>query len=376
MAGPQRLAWPGILPFGLEAAVTLGPEGQLLALEALDAAEGLPREVEGWEETLAAAELRRGIVRCVAGVTDQLAVCTRLRRFAAVWQRSRPAVVLWRPTLLPLAAHLRQGPRVWVERVGRHLAEVSWSPSSDMADEVDSFEVKVRRYRDRHPSTRTFAGAGGHLCDDPRFESLGCFSAPGGAEARSYTLHRLRPSEWHRVCVRALGPGRSWASAWSTEEAFKTISVEGAADAFLAISERRICAGTCGTYDSSIGAPDSLSGSRLSDSVSDSSISTRVEVVDQLNTALGLMNYHCAVKELLDARLYRGGQSEFVRLGARYSRPPETRELRMQRLRLVIAAKELYGSQYAEGNAWSMGPFYAEEVGRHMLESIASRGGA
>merc|ERR1711920_218911 len=73
----------------------------------------------------------------------------------------------------------------------------------------------------------------------------------------------------------------------------------------------------------------------------------------------GLLNYALGatsgdgVKELLDARTCRGGSSEFARFGMRYSHLPEHKERRRLRLRLTIAAKELYGDSYTEGNLWS-----------------------
>merc|ERR1719247_1002900 len=158
----------------------------------------------------------------------------------------------------------------------------------------------------------------------------------------NYTLRRLRPLRHHRVRVRAVGHERSWLSAWSNEVSFKTTSVEAArdsgnrisADGFFVPSERRLRKSVCGdareeTFDSAID--------------------------DILGSALGTMEEGAVVKDLLDARLCRGGSREFIRHGRRYSQPPSERQQRMQRMRLVVTAKELYQPHYADGNRHQRG---------------------
>jgi len=163
----------------------------------------------------------------------------------------------------------------------------------------------------------------------------------------------------------------------------KTLSVEDArasghvltSDPFLVRSERQIRAAV---------RSEGISGSILAGEEDVASLlPTAAEVrqmraraiSERLNDAFGPSSDK-AVKDLLDARSCQTGWSSFVRLGAKYSRPPETREQRMQRMRLVIAAQELYDSEYAEGNPWSMGPFYYEDIGLAAMEAAARSGGA
>lgn len=134
------------------------------------------------------------------------------------------------------------------------------------------------------------------------------------------------------------------------------------ADGFFARSEQRICKSVCGgngedTVEAALG--------------------------DILSSSLGAEDEAVAAKGLLDARYCKGGWQDFVRHGARYSQPPSEREQRMQRMRLVISAKDLYKPDYSDGNPWSMGPFYYEELGRLTMEAaqrvekrIAAAGGA
>eukprot|EP00427_Karlodinium_veneficum_P027938 CAMPEP_0169205798 /NCGR_PEP_ID=MMETSP1016-20121227/12703_1 /TAXON_ID=342587 /ORGANISM="Karlodinium micrum, Strain CCMP2283" /LENGTH=131 /DNA_ID=CAMNT_0009282955 /DNA_START=127 /DNA_END=522 /DNA_ORIENTATION=- len=104
---------------------------------------------------------------------------------------------------------------------------------------------------------------------------------------------------------------------------------------------------------------------------------------DVLTFALGREDQAVAVKNVLDARYCKGGWRDFVKHGARYSQPPSERGQRMQRMRLVVAAKENYQPSYSDENPWSMGPFYYEELGRLTMEAsrrieqrIAAAGGA
>eukprot|EP00927_Polykrikos_kofoidii_P026643 TRINITY_DN23689_c0_g5_i1.p1 TRINITY_DN23689_c0_g5~~TRINITY_DN23689_c0_g5_i1.p1 ORF type:complete len:355 (-),score=76.45 TRINITY_DN23689_c0_g5_i1:428-1378(-) len=295
----------------------------------------------------------------------------------------------------------RPGPRLFVDRVGSSVAQVSWVPLGGVGEEAASFEVELRRYPEK---------SGRDLHKEPRLESLGCFVVPGGTSARNQTLRRLRPLQWHRARCRAVGEGRSWVSEWSQEESFKTLSVEAArargcrmtADGFFAPSERRVCAAVRGGVASSTpaaraaaevdapegGAADGEGGSfgypgrALLPSVEEIA-DLRAQVVNErLNEAFGPAT-ESTVKEILDARHCKGGFSDYVRLGARYSRPPDTRDQRMQRMRLVLAAQEIYEPSYGS-NPWFMGPLYYEDeaagdedLGRRIVEAAAAAvGGA
>lgn len=223
----------------------------------------------------------------------------------------------------------------------------------DLAAEASAFEVELL-------GVRSDRGCSRHS-DDIQPEKLGRFVVPGGARPRNYTLRRLRPFRLHWVRVRALGPQRSWESAWSNEESFHTLSTEAArsaghsmtADGFFVESERRICRSVCtGGIDAAI-----------SEATFDSAIG------DILTSVLGPQDQGATVKDLLDARSCKGPWQDFVKHGARYSQPPAQRQQRMQRMRLVVTAKDLYKPQYAEENQWSMGPFYHEELGRLTMEA-------
>lgn len=190
-------------------------------------------------------------------------------------------------------------------------------------------------------------------------------------------LRRLRPLEYYRVRVRALGPHRTWVSAWSVEVSLKTLSMAAAraanhemtAERFFVPSERRIASVVMGS--------DTVAGDAALDVLPTAEELSELrarDICDRLNSALGPLDRD-AVKDLLDARLCAGGQKEFVKAGARYSQPSAEREQRMRRMRLAIAAQELYKPAYADGNPWCMGPFYYEEAGMQTMDAL-QRGGA
>jgi len=319
---------------------------------------------EGLEEAPVASELRRAITRCARGSPDIQVLQTRLARLVAFWRRSSRSS---QPVLQPRssdAAVFRRGPRIFLDRTGSNAAEISWIVVGDLETVAAAFEVEL--FGHRSPSSHPRGGDG---ADSLLGEHLGRFLVPGGSAARSHTLRRLRPLRRHRARVRALGPRKEWMSAWSDDVSFMTLSVEAAqeaghrmtADGFFARSEQRICRSVCG------GGGDSLEQA----------------LGDILGSALGAEGKASAVKNLLDARSCKDGWQDFVRHGARYSQPPSERQQRMQRMRLVLSSKELYKPEYADGNAWSMGPFYYEEVGRLTMEAaqrveerIAAAGGA
>eukprot|EP00928_Gymnodinium_smaydae_P013261 TRINITY_DN14856_c0_g2_i1.p1 TRINITY_DN14856_c0_g2~~TRINITY_DN14856_c0_g2_i1.p1 ORF type:complete len:342 (-),score=63.73 TRINITY_DN14856_c0_g2_i1:43-1068(-) len=335
---------------------------------------------------------------------------TRLERLLSVWLRTRRGVPLLRAIApsIHTADSSRALPklRLFVDRVGSNAAQVSWevlglglahgfNDGTGSADiEISCFEVEAHRRRScsAQRSRASVDGLGRSDAVDGdesgAFESLGRFQVAGGGEARSYQLHRLRPLEWVRVRVRAVGLERRWLTAWSAEVSLKTLSVEAARragiyfappDDLFAPSERQIHSMVCGNAVEGILTEEANDASTEAETAS-ALLPTAAEVArlrqqllaERLDSAFGPAGDE-VMKDLLDARLCKGGWQEFVRLGARYSRPAESVERRKQRMRLVIAAKERYDPSYADGNCWSMGPFYYEDVGRHTLESAAAR---
>lgn len=210
-----------------------------------------------------------------------------------------------------------------------------------------AYEVEVR--------TRATSG------NEPKLVCLGTRLVPGGAAARSYTVRRLRPSRYHHVRVRALGPARSWVSAWSNELSTMTLSEEAAraaghrmtANGFFAPSERCIADVLRGdrlgrSADRVVGAVDEPPGEGDMEGL-------RV-AAEGLHQAFGHLDVDR--KELLDARKCQGGLADYVRLGMRYSRPSSSRDRRIQRMRLALTAQDMYDATFADGNAWFMGPLY------------------
>lgn len=367
MAG-GRVHWPGLLPLGLEAVIVLEPHSlELLNVEILPegACDPVDSLLAGLEEAPVASELRRAIARCGRGAPDSHMLEARLARLVSSWRRSARRS---QPVLRPVSSGgfqsseaFRRGPRIFLDRVGSNSAKVSWIVVGDLEADATAFEVELFGHRSQ---------PGVEADEDLRGEQLGRFIVPGGSKARAYTLRRLRPLRQHRARVRALGPRKNLMSAWSDEVSFMTLSVEAAraaghrmtADGFFAQSEHRICESVCGGN-----GEDPLEAA----------------LGDILSSALGAEDKAGAVKGLLDARYCKGGWRDFVRHGARYSQPPSERERRMQRMRLVISAKDLYKPDYSDGNPWSMGPFYYEELGRLTMEAaqrveerIAAAGGA
>lgn len=366
------LRWPDLLPHRLEVAVSLGPLLELRSLGVALLAPAGAATTAGLEPTTAsveapaAAELRRAIARCAAGAGDVSAVEARLQRLTGIWRRSRGNVPLLWPPRGPADTRARPGPRLFVDAVASNAANVSWEPLGGVGEEAVAFEVEaLHRPQGRSSGSRA------------ELESLGCFLAPGDSAARRYVFRCLRPMHWHYVRVRALGPSRAWTSAWSNEVPLKTLSVEAARaagrrmtpDGFFEPSERRICSAVQGG-DVVAGADAGL----LPAAAEAAHLRTPL-VHEELNEVFGALGY-VAVKDLLDARYCKGGWSDFVKLGKSYSRPPAESEQRRRRMRLVIAARELYDPSYVEGNPWSMGPFYYEETGRQIMEAAAARGGA
>merc|ERR1712008_311092 len=132
------------------------------------------------------------------------------------------------------------------------------------------------------------------------------------------------------------------------------------ADAFFVPSERKILAAVTGRDRRDLGDDSSDLDHGPSPSEAEESTFRDQAIAEGLSAAFGPLGDQ-AIKDLLDARLCQGGWREFSRLGMRYSRPPQTREKRIQRMRLALVAQELYEPGLVEGNPWFMGPLYFGE---------------
>ena len=78
-----------------------------------------------------------------------------------------------------------------------------------------------------------------------------------------------------------------------------------------------------------------------------------------------------ATRNLLGARYCQKGWPDFVKQGSKYSRPVKDHEQRLKRIRLAVAAGELYGAKYPMQNAWCQGPFYYEEIGMKQMSRLS-----
>eukprot|EP00746_Dinoflagellata_sp_MGD_P086497 gnl/MRDRNA2_/MRDRNA2_34241_c0_seq1.p1 gnl/MRDRNA2_/MRDRNA2_34241_c0~~gnl/MRDRNA2_/MRDRNA2_34241_c0_seq1.p1 ORF type:complete len:390 (-),score=67.74 gnl/MRDRNA2_/MRDRNA2_34241_c0_seq1:154-1275(-) len=308
-------------------------------------------------EAPAVQELRRAVLRSVRGKEQQdpADVQQCLRRVAGLWVRTRRRT----PLLLSQNDGLsiegeRPAPRAFLEHVGSNFVEISWEPLGGIGQEADAYEVEAFKFirRAEHNSS-----------DSPGLQSIGRFPVQG-RDARRYTLRRLEPLSYHKIRIRVLGPGRRWTSAWSEFLSVKTIGVDEArargrpmsADGFFVRSEKRICRAIRG---SSRGGSSRTDGGLLP--TAEEVQRLREEVIgDALDAAFGPAEK--VEKTTLDARSYKDW-SHFVRMGSKYSRLPSERGERLQRMRMVLAAQDLYDPSYAEECPWSMGPLYYEEVG-------------
>lgn len=392
------LRWEGVLPGSPTVTVSLGADFTLLGLGLAEGDGAHPGALPaGLEETPAAENLRRFAARCAAprvaagcaSQTDRHAITSaRLRRLAAAWRRARPCEPLLhspgRPAAALAAQRQRHRPRLFVDHVGCHVVEVSWAALGLDEDSLLGFEVELLRPRGAlsRPASAPSVGRGGRQGRSPMaasdlrrssatedqelldagLTSLGRTLVPGGAGAQSYRLRRLRPLQWHRVRVRALGPARTWASAWSEQAPFKTLSVEAAraagyafsADALFAPSERRLRA-AMGCAE----GPAFLGKEGETDEEGDDAppLHDSEVLLAGLAAAFGASGDE-VVKDLLDARHCKDGWQKFSNFGLKHGRPPGTHEARLRRTRLALTASELFGPGLADGNPWSMGPFY------------------
>ena len=320
---------------------------EAFSVEHIELARGaVPSEARSIDEvresmTSAGFELERAIRR-LAGLSHEV-MLKRLERLARGWLRSRRGVPILQEDLQP-------APRLFVDRVGSNVADISWEPLGGGQVRAAFFEIALFGYGTR--SRRT---------ESPQLQKLGTFAAPSG-NARSYRLVRLEPVRWHRAKVRAVGPDRSWVSEWSNEVSFRTVSLLDARDAgchvaseaFLVKSERLIQ--KCVT-DHNLEGPLPLPTRE----------DLRVQQVRQLLGPSTQLYGHVTTK-LLNARYSKGGWPDFVKHGARFSRPAALREERLKRMQLVIAAEELYGPAHPRANEWCQGPFYYESTGLRMLQ--------
>lgn len=193
----------------------------------------------------------------------------------------------------------------------------------------------------------------------PRVAKLGMFRVEGGHTARSYRLGKLQALRWYRVRVRSVGPRKGWISEWSNEVAFRTMSLSAARDSGLLVNSSNFLV---------------KSERLLRHCVDDSTIleataeeRNKIQVVRDILGASGAQTSASATSNLLGARYGQKGWPDFVKNGSRFSRPANQREQRMRRVRLAVAAIELYGPNYPLQNAWCQGPFCYEEPGmKHM----------
>ena len=302
--------------------------------------------------TDAGLQLIRAISRLVGSSrhSDEV-VQQRLQRLLRSWRRTRPCAAILQH------AQNQNAPRLFVDHVGCNLADVSWELLGRAQTSAAFFEVGLFGYGNRKPrKTRSEAEA-----DADPLQRLGTFAAPGGGSARSFQLQRLEPLRWHRVKVRAVGLHKSWVSDWSNEVSFRTLSLQDAQDAglriasegFLVKSERLIQ--KCVT-NQNVSLP-----------------SREERMVRRVRQLLGAsQSYEAATTKLLHARYSQGGWPDFVKQGAKFSRPAASRDERMKRMQLAIAAEELYGPVYPRGNEWCQGPFYYESAGLKTLSRRSS----
>jgi len=321
--------------------VYLGPSLELLDLRLQKGASpGVSvDELQGFALNSKGRELRKAIERLGRSCQGELE--EKLQKLTGHWRRTQRSAAI-----LVATVATRPAPRVFVEDIGSNTAELSW----ELLEESNEgfFEVALFGY-DRSSRLRD-----GH--DGPSLAKLGNFRVEGGHLARRFRLQHLEELRWYRVKLRMLAPQRRWMSEWSNEVSFRTLSCGAARAAgrlvgsnnFLVKSERllRLC------VDDSQLEENATEIERL-----------KVQFVRDLFGTAGSQSSEVATNNLLDARYCQRGWPDFVQHGARYSRPPQQREERLRRMRLAIAAEELYGSEYPLQNAWFQGPFYYEETG-------------
>ena len=328
------------------------------SVEHIELAEGsVPSQGRNMDElrpslTDAGLQLIRAISRLAGSSRHSDGVVQeRLQRLLRSWRRTRPCAAILQH------AQNQNAPRLFVDHVGCNLADVSWGLLGRAQTSAAFFEVALFGYGNRKPrKTRSKVEADG----DP-LQRLGTFAAPGGGSARSFQFLRLEPLRWHRARVRAVGLHKSWVSDWSNEVSFRTLSLQDAQDAglhvasegFLVKSERLIQ--KCVT-DQNVTLPR-----------------REERMVRRVRQLLGAsQSYEAATTKLLHARYSQGGWPDFVKQGAKFSRPAALRDERMKRMQFAIAAEELYGPVYPRGNEWCQGPFYYESAGLKTLRGRSS----
>jgi len=317
--------------------VHLGTSLELLDLLDLEG-QRTPRleDLQGFALNSKGRELKKAIERVGRG--DVADLRSGLQKLLGHWKKMHR-----RSAVLEATEATRFGPRVFVDRVGSNTADLSWEVLEEVTEGF--FEVALFGY----------SGNG--------LTQLGNFRVEGGSAARSFRLVRLQALRWYRVRVRSLAPQRRWISAWSNEVPFRTVSLADAkasgrvvnSSNFLVKSEQllRLC-----VDDSQIGPEISTEMERM-----------KVEFVRDLLGTVGSQSSETATNNLLDARYCQRGWPDFVKHGLRYARPKEQREERLRRMRLAIAAEELYGA-YPSQNAWCQGPFYYEETGMKNMAKL------
>eukprot|EP00405_Crypthecodinium_cohnii_P020576 CAMPEP_0206468244 /NCGR_PEP_ID=MMETSP0324_2-20121206/29499_1 /ASSEMBLY_ACC=CAM_ASM_000836 /TAXON_ID=2866 /ORGANISM="Crypthecodinium cohnii, Strain Seligo" /LENGTH=429 /DNA_ID=CAMNT_0053941635 /DNA_START=21 /DNA_END=1310 /DNA_ORIENTATION=- len=411
-----QLRWGGLLPLGLSLELSIGPGFLLLGLTASVAGTeaGAEEVPEGFEVTSSAADVKRAVRRSCAGATTRPAVLERLRRCCSAWRHSRGSAAILQLAersaaaaaagaqgapgalggRLPAAAPESLRTRLFLERAGCQTARLSWEVLSGEAEaDAAKWEIELLTLQ------RSTHNTG----DEVGLRSLGCTLVPGGLSVREFVFRRLRPLTWHHARLRAVGPGRRWASVWSDELSFKTTSLEEAkaagrqfdANSVLVPSELRLLAAvaarTAGSDASTQSAEeendddgdedveeeeedddgeemdlspeasglDTGSSMLAPFSESEASIWSSRIMPQVLEAAVGgSLDADTALVELLRARKYQDGCRSFVNGGMKYSQPSSTRDMRLRRAKLVLASKLLYDPNLTEGNPWFMGPFY------------------
>ncbi|CAK9016019.1 Chromosome-associated kinesin KIF4B (Chromokinesin-B) [Durusdinium trenchii] len=266
---------------------------------------------------------------------------------------------LWRKTkkklaILEASTPTRAGPRAFVDQVGSNAALVSWEVLEHLTEGF--FEVVLLGYQER--TERTSVTRSVPRTSSPRVAKLGMFRVEGGHTARSYRLGKLQALRWYRVRVRSVGPRKGWISEWSNEVAFRTMSLSAARDSGLLVNSSNFLV---------------KSERLLRHCVDDSTIleataeeRNKIQVVRDILGASGAQTSASATSNLLGARYGQKGWPDFVKNGSRFSRPANQREQRMRRVRLAVAAIELYGPNYPLQNEQHLPASYLARLERHL----------
>lgn len=385
---------------------------ELILVDVDEAVEDLPDGLQ--VDPVASQELRTGCERGVAKALRCLAVDPNLEPVDAfndalsevfcLWQQARPNchLVVSIDDGVGVDAVGLEPPIVRVEDVGCDFLEAMWHLPGAIGHhaDIDFFEVEVRKYSSTYnPDTG----------DLPQLESLG-ITVISGAD-RSCIVRDLRPCCLYKVRVRAVLPGaQHHGSGWSADATARTEGRDGPVAAPRAASGRvptrhpaavgpvpqKRCLvptehGVAERASASSSArraqtrPGSAPASRAPRSggygggagggrplVPERPRRAAGRASATLNAAYGEISTEEATRECLHARKCKNW-NDFVRLGQHCGRDPGTREKRLQRLRMVVAQAELYDPAYAREGKFAMGPFYTDEHGRRVYETLQEK---